>query len=248
MVFVEENHTLILGWSPRLFLIIAELAIANSNAKKPRIVILADKDKVDMEDAIRNHVGDTGHTKVICRSGSPIDLAALDVANPQAAKSIIILSPEDYANPDAQVIKMLLAITNSPNRRTEKYHIVAELRDAKNIAVAKMIGKNEVELVVPDDLIAKITVQTSRQVGLSSVYKELLNFSGDEIYFTQEPKLIGKTYGDVLASFTNASLIGLEINGATQLNPNMTTPIQLDDKLICIAADDNIIKLSGLAA
>lgn len=167
----EQNHTLILGWSSRLFLIISELAIANANVKKPRIVVLADQEKTVMEDEIRSHVADTGRTKVICRSGSPIDLAALDVVNPQSTKSIIILSPEGYADPDAQVIKMILAITNHPNRRAEKYHIVAELRDARNIAVAKMIGKDEIELVIPDDLIAKITVQTSRQVGLSSVYK-----------------------------------------------------------------------------
>uniref|UniRef100_UPI000B34E8A5 CASTOR/POLLUX-related putative ion channel n=1 Tax=Crenothrix polyspora TaxID=360316 RepID=UPI000B34E8A5 len=241
----EENHTLILGWSSRLFLIISELAIANANVKKPRIVILADQDKIDMEDQIRAHVADIGRTKVICRSGSPIDLAALDVVNPQATKSIIILSPEGYADPDAQVIKMILAITNHPNRRVEKYHIVAELRDAKNSAVAKMIGKDEIELVIPDDLIARITVQTSRQVGLSSVYKELLNFSGDEIYFKQEPTLVGKTYGDALASFAHSTLIGLQSDGIAQLNPDMATPIQIDDTLICIAADDDKIQVLG---
>jgi voltage-gated potassium channel Kch len=241
----EENHTLILGWSSRLFLIISELAIANANTKKPRIVILADQDKIDMEDQIRSHVSNIGRTKVICRSGSPIDLAALSVVNPQASKSIIILSPEGYADPDAQVIKMILAITNHPSRRAGKYHIVAELRDAKNIAIAKMIGKDEIELVIPDDLIAKITVQTSRQVGLSSVYKDLLNFSGDEIYFKKEAKLTGKTYGDALSSFEHSTLIGLCIDGITQLNPNMATPLQTSDTLICIAADDDKIRVTG---
>lgn len=241
----EENHTLILGWSSRLFLIISELAIANANVKKPRIVILADQDKIDMEDQIRTHVGNTGRTKVICRSGSPIDLSALEVVNPHASKSIIILSPEGVADPDAQVIKMILAITNNPHRRTDKYHIVAELRHTKNIAIAKMIGKDEVELVIPDDLIARITMQTSRQVGLSSVYKELMNFSGDEIYFSREPSLAGKTYGDALSSFADSTLIGLHTNGITTLNPSMTTTLQSDDQFICIAADDDKISISG---
>ena len=31
----EENHTLILGWSPRIFLIISELIEANKNAINP---------------------------------------------------------------------------------------------------------------------------------------------------------------------------------------------------------------------
>jgi ion channel POLLUX/CASTOR len=65
---VEENHTLILGWSSRIFLIISELVIANENQKKPRIVVLADKDKVEMEDEIRAKVGDTKNTRVVCRA------------------------------------------------------------------------------------------------------------------------------------------------------------------------------------
>ena len=68
---IEKNHTLILGWSTKIFTIISELVIANENQKKPRIVILADKDKVEMEDEIRSKVPQLRNTKVICRSGCP---------------------------------------------------------------------------------------------------------------------------------------------------------------------------------
>ncbi|MBP8242707.1 MAG: hypothetical protein KAX36_10025, partial [Thermoflexales bacterium] len=40
-VVVEEGHTLILGWSPKIFTILSELAIANESARKPRVVIVA---------------------------------------------------------------------------------------------------------------------------------------------------------------------------------------------------------------
>ena len=91
---IESNHTLILGWSPKVFAIINELIIANENQKQPRIVILADHDKVEMEDEIRAKLPNTKNTRVICRSGSPLDLDDLEVVNPHEAKSIIILSPE----------------------------------------------------------------------------------------------------------------------------------------------------------
>src|ERR1051326_8226538 len=120
---VEENHTLILGWSSRIFLIISELVIANENQKNPRVVILADRDKVEMEEEIRAKVGDTKNTRVVCRSGNTIDLVDLEIVNPHAAKSIIILSPDDTFDADAQVIKMILAITNNPHRRAEPYQI-----------------------------------------------------------------------------------------------------------------------------
>ena len=241
----EENHTLILGWSSRVFLVISELAIANESAAKPRIVILAQKDKVEMEDEIREKVGSTGRTKVICRSGSPIDLTELEIVNPHATKSIIILSPEGYTDPDAQVIKMILAITNNPNRRPEPYHIVAELRKSENVELAKMIGKEEVEIILPDDLIARITVQTSRQTGLSVVYKELLDFGGDEIYFKSEPGLAGKTYGEALTLFEGSSLIGIYSKGVTKLNPAMETTIGGGDQIVVISADDDKIRMGG---
>lgn len=244
----EENHTLILGWSTRIFLVISELAKANENAQKPRVVVLADRDKVEMDDEIRSKVEDTGRTKVVCRSGSPIDLSDLEIVNPHASKSIIILSPMEFADPDAQVIKMILAITNNPNRRAEKYHIIAELRDPKYVAVAKMVGKDEVEIVLADDLISRITVQTSRQTGLSVVYKELLDFGGDEIYFSEQPSLTGKTYGEAITAFADSAMIGIRFaDGKTKLNPPMDAKFSAGDKAVVIAEDDDTIHVAPKA-
>ena len=50
---LEQNHTLILGYSSKVFAIIGELIIANANQKNPSIVILADREKVEMDDEIR---------------------------------------------------------------------------------------------------------------------------------------------------------------------------------------------------
>src|SRR5438105_2611133 len=47
---LEHDHTLILGWSPRLPLIVRELVVANENRNHAAIVILADRDNTDMED------------------------------------------------------------------------------------------------------------------------------------------------------------------------------------------------------
>ena len=49
---VESGHTLILGWSPRIFPILAELAIANENVRRPLVVIFADRDREAMQDEI----------------------------------------------------------------------------------------------------------------------------------------------------------------------------------------------------
>jgi voltage-gated potassium channel Kch len=243
---VEKNHPVILGWSNQIFPIISELVIANENQDDPRIVILGDKDKVEMEEAIRDRVEDTLNTQIICRTGSPIDPGDLDMVSVQMSRSIIVLAPDDDDDPDSNVIKTILAITNSPKRRKEPYHIVAEIRDPRNMEVARMVGRDEAELVLVGDLISRITVQTCRQSGLSVVYTELLDFGGDEIYFKEEPGLAGKTFGEALLAYDDSTVIGLRLaKEGARLNPPMDTSIAAGDKVIVIAEDDDTIRLTA---
>ena len=241
---VEENHTLILGWSSKIFTILSEIVIANANQTKPRIVILAEKDKVEMEDEIRDRVGPTGKTKIICRTGNPIDVNDLEIVNPHSARSIIILPPDDDDS-DSSTIKSILALTNNPNRRREPYHIVAELRDPKDMDVARMVGRDETQLVLAGDLISRIIVQTCRQSGLSVVYTELLDFGGDEIYFADEPRLVGRTFGEALFAYEDSALIGLRFaDGRVQLNPPMDTCIKAGDRVIAVSEDNDTVRMS----
>jgi voltage-gated potassium channel Kch len=244
---IEKDHTLILGWSPKIFTVLSELVLANENRHKPRIVILAEKDKIEMEDEIRDEIGSTGKTKIICRTGTPLSLNDLEIVNPHQARSIIVIAPDDAEDPDSEVIKSILAITNNPNRRPEPYHIVAELAEPRNVEVAKMVGRDEAELVVTGDLIPRIIVQTSRQSGLSVVYTELLDFGGDEIYFQEEPKVVGMTFGEALLAYEESAIMGLRRrSGAILLNPPMDTRIEAGDKVIAISEDDDTVRVSGI--
>ncbi|MBI4822495.1 MAG: potassium transporter TrkA [Deltaproteobacteria bacterium] len=244
---VERGHTVILGWSEQVFTILGELIEANSSEKDACVVVLGAKDKVEMEDEIRDKVGDTKTTRVVCRSGSPIETFDLGIASIDSARSIVILGPDsDGEEGDVEVIKTLLAITNNPQRKKEPYHIVAEIRDPRNFEVAEMVGKSEAELVLVGDLIARIMAQTCRQSGLSVVYTELLDFGGDEIYFKDEGALVGKTYQEALFAYEKCSLIGIRpANGQPLLNPAMDRKIERGDRVIVIAADDAEVRLGA---
>lgn len=242
---VEENHTVILGWSSQIFQIISELVIANGNRRNACIAILAEKDKVEMEEEIRSRIPDTRTTRIVCRTGSPIDLTDLEIINPNASRSIIILSSE-ADDPDAHTIKTMLALTNNPHRRSSPFHIVAEIRDPQNLEVARMIAGNEVKVLPISELISRIAVQTCRQSGLSVVYNELLDFGGSEIYFKQEPGLAGKTFGDALLMYETSALIGVQHADKTvKLMPGMEYRFQAGDQVIVVAEDDDRIHLSG---
>jgi voltage-gated potassium channel Kch len=243
-VVVESDHTVILGWSSQIFTVVSELVEANASNRKACVAILADKDKVEMEDELRDKVGNTRSTRVVCRSGSPIDIADLEIVNPHAARSIIILSPET-PDADSLTIKTILAITNNPNRREAPYHIVATVRNPKNMQAARLVGRDEAELVLVDDLVARVTAQTCRQSGLSVIYTELLDFGGDEMYFKEEPALVGKTFAQALMNFEDSALMGIYSEGKSALNPPMDTVFKPGDQVIVVSEDDSTVRLSG---
>lgn len=238
---IETDHVLILGWSSKIFTIIPEIVEANENQKRGVIVILANMDKVLMEDEIKDKVGDTGNTVVICRTGDPIDVHDLQIANPFDTKSIIILDKDDE-NSDSQIIKTIVAIVTNPERREAPYHITAEMEDKKNFEVAKMVGGDEVELILSDEIISRIMVQTSRQSGLSVVYQDLMDFDGDEIYFEDADSMIGKTFRDILFAYEESAIMGIQYaDKSVEINPPMDTIFKKGDKVIGITEDDDTL-------
>lgn len=242
----EANHTVILGWSPQIFTVLSELIEANQNQRRACIAILAERDAVEMQDEIAARIPNSGRTRIVVRNGSPIDPAELEIVNPEAARSVIILAPE-VDDPDPHVIKVILALTNAPGRpENHRYHIVASLREKKNFDVARMVGRDEVQLVLTGDLIARVTAQTCRQSGLSVAYTELLDFGGDEIYFKHEPALAGRSFAEALIAYDDSAVIGVRFaDGGIRLNPPMDTRLGPDDRVIAISADDDTIRLRG---
>lgn len=243
---IDGNHTLILGWSEKIFTIIKELVEANANQKRPCIVILSEKDKVEAEEEIKSRVPSTRNTKIVVRSGSTLESSAAEMVNINEARSIIVLSPE-VENPDTYVIKTVLGITNGRHRREEPYHIVAEIRDERNIEAAELVGNNEAVYVLSEDLISRVIAQTCRQSGLSVVYSDLLEFEGDEIYFEKLPEnLVGKTYKDSLFAYETSSIIGVfTADGEVEINPPMDRVYNDGESVIAISEDDDTVIANG---
>ncbi len=242
---LETGHTVIIGWNSKVFTIISELVIANESEHKPVIVVLAERDKLEMEDEIREKVSSTKNTTVICRSGHPLDQDELMRANPYAAKSIIVLGDEDSPDQDSMTIKTTLALTNHPRRPPGTISIVGEVRNPANLEVARLVGKDEASWVLPLEMISKLTVQTCRQSGLSAVYSELLRFEGDEIYFSDQPGLVGLTHLECQMRFESSSVIGVVTADGPLVNPPADRVVEPGEHLIVLAEDDSTIELTA---
>ena len=238
-VVLEEGHTLILGWSDTIFTVLSELEIANEGQRKPSVVILAERDKVEMDDQIREKVRPK-RTRIISRSGSPIDLGHLALVRPELARSIVILSPEDDEEPDAQTIKTILALTKGHVHRDHTYKVVAEIQEPRNLRAAELVGGEEVVLIDKRETIAKLVVHSARQSGASVAVTELLDFKGDEIYIREDEALVGRSFDEALLGFEECSPIGLiETDDTVRLNPAGERRFAPGERLIAIAADDS---------
>ena len=233
-----NNHILILGWSNSIFSILKELSIANQNVKNAVVIIFSELDNEKMLDEIASKVNVKLNLKIITRSGDTSSPIELKMANPTGAKNIIILGQDK--NSDTKVITTILALHSM--LKNTKVSIIAQINDSKYVKNISQIKNVNVIPVLSKNIITNLTAQTLRQNGIGTVILDLLDFDGDEIYFSEIPQLIGKTYLEALISFEDSSVMGIiDKNNQTQLNPENETIINKGDKLIVISKDDDTI-------
>lgn len=241
---IETRHTLILGWSEQIYSIVHELILANENLDEACVVVLAEKDKMEMEDALRARIPETGVTRIVCRSGSPLDITDLAIVRPEETRAVIIVAPDDVQDPDAVVVKILLALLNAPDVGTTRGTVVATMRDEDNIQVARIVAGERARLIPGELVISQIITQTCRQPGLSMVYTELLDFGGDELYIHEEPALTDRTFLEALSMYEDSTLFGLRTaEGRILVNPPMDTIIGRGDAVIALSKDDDTVVL-----
>jgi len=238
------GHTLILGWSSRIYSVIRELDAANQNQKDPVIVIFSNIDRGEMEASLASNLGDIKHTKIITREGDPTNINELTRSNATAAKSIIILDAS--TDSDATVISTILAIQALD--KSSLVPIIAEMdSDLYSEALEESLERS-ISIVRSNQLITRVTAQSTRAAGLTPVLLDLLDFEGDEIYFGKAQDLAGHTYREALTAFGEASIIGLRTrDGKILVNPAGSTIINEGDAVIAIAEDDDRIIFEGFA-
>ena len=240
---VEVGHTLIIGRSDKLSVVISELVEANRSERGRAIVVLTADDPVEVTDEIRRDVKDLGTSRLVVRSGSPTRVNDLARMNPQDAKSVIVLSPDDDTA-RAYLVKVVLGL-NQLIPAGSATTIVAEAEDAEVAdALGEVVGPR-LNTVISSAIVARITAQVSRMSGLGAVYQELLDFDGDEMYIVPIPeRWVGSSFGQLTLASSKATIIGLErADGTVSLTVESESIVMAGDKAIGIAEDDSVFVL-----
>ena len=244
---LEKDHTLILGWNSKVIQIISEIAIANQNHKHSVIVVLADRDKVEMEEEIHRKVESLGKTRVVVRSGNPMSKTDLAIVDPNHAAAIVLLASEGAQGADSFSIKTCLALKGLEPGVSENCSIVGEIRNLSNLEAAELVSQGSVHWVLGEDLINRLIVQTCRQGGLSAVFTDLLDFEGSEIYLLEDSALKDLTYRDLSMKLEKSVAIGVTDGTNVHLNPNPEYTISSADKVIVIAENDSTLGFGAVA-
>merc|ERR1711871_1600337 len=226
---IEQGHTLILGWNDRILSLVQQICEANISEGGLPIVILAPKDKEEMDDYFQDALSDSDYpygSKIVTRGGSPIEVSKLLSVAVTFARSIVVLSMgDDPDEADAQSVRVTLALTGALAKinRAPSCHIVLELQDVDNADVAMlgvvppMIPEDTVIPVVSHDIIGKLMIQCSREIGLSSCFKNLMCFAGSECYFSAfdsgeglfDDGMTNKSFMDLCYRFKDAAVLGV---------------------------------------
>lgn len=224
---LEQDHTLVLGWNDRLLALLTEICEANRSEGGLPIVVLADRDKVEMDDFLMDALSadDRKGSKIVTRKGDPIESSKLVKVSVEHARSIIVLSEgEDPDEADAQSVRRILALTAGLDAlgKRIKTHVVLEIQDIDNAEVAMLgvttgVPEDVVVPVISHDIIGKLMIQCAREIGLSACFQALMTFEGSECYFSEwnsgcghvDDGMTGKRFGDVLYRFKDAAVIGV---------------------------------------
>jgi len=237
---LKNSHTVILGWSRKIDVVIKELMWANEETPSFSVAVLAPRDKLDMYSYLEQRLGTIMMKKIHCRSGDPSLISDLKIVSPETAKSILILC-FIKSRSDSMILKRSMALQKLLNINNATPPVVAEVHEKNNAEAIYSIGK--FHLILATEFITRVLVQVAREPGLSLVYEDLFSFRGNEIYAYNSPTLTGMTLKEVALSLPNSSVIGLlEDTGEVSLNKDYERVIGEKQKVLVIAEDDSLIK------
>lgn len=227
---LEKGHTVVVGWSPRLMAVIDELLAEDRRRSGVSVVVLADRDKQEMEDDFRTRYTGRERERVLFRTGNPSLRSDLELVGVDTARAVVVLSEGSYV--DAVAVRRSLA---AHDVEPDESHVVAELvnpRVARSLEVSTGGG---VSVVTVGEVVSDMFAQAIRAAGIATVFDELLSFGGHELYVRPPGDLIGLPIAEATTQIDGMTVLGV-IDGerGAQLLPPPERLITARDQLVMI--------------
>ena len=239
---LEEGHIVVLGFNESVLGIIEELVMANENGRGAPIVVMADRDKVEMEDRIAQRLPsklgalNPYGVRIVCRKGKLDSDDDVRICSLGTCKSVIIELDNDF-----MTIKALLACKHLLEQAgNDEAYVTAVIHGEENVRPAMVAGGDRAEIVFSKKIVSRLLVQSALQPGMSAVFDELLSFHGDELHMQPVHKAAGLLLSEVNNRLNEATAIGVVRNGTPIVNPGEDSTVRQGDNLVLISRKGTI--------
>jgi hypothetical protein len=115
--------------------------------------------------------------------GDPINRQTLESLDVHTFDHIIVLSDSDRLSAqqaDSRTLMTLLHLRNMAEKLGSNYTIVSEMQDVRNRNLAEVTRADD--FIVSDNLVSLLLAQVSENKGLNSVFTDIFDPEGSEIY------------------------------------------------------------------
>ncbi len=254
---IARDHILILGFDPKVSLIVRELARSTARLG---VVVLAREEKERMDAQLRfAHEMKTSHLKLTCRTGDPQSEVSLLRVCAERAKTIVLTSPSHLDDEHAlrYLVSVLLAVRRAIGKRFEG-RVVVESRRAIHAPLITLTGEAglagdhavPIDVYASDDVLARVLAQSVREAGVYFALRELLSFRGSEVYLEPLPHaLVGKSFNEAHGRITDGIAIGVfRADGSYRICPPEGTFLELapTDQLLVLEENRDAFSLGPL--
>ncbi|MGF1665818.1 MAG: hypothetical protein ACFCVC_06055 [Acidimicrobiia bacterium] len=228
---LEAGHTVVVGWSPRLLPVLDELLAESPGGRKVSVVVLADRDKTQMEDDFRARHDGPDRRRVVFRSGKPESRADLAMVSVDRARSVIVLSEGSFV--DAKAVRRALAAFEL---EPDGAHVVAELSNSRVATSVRASTGGGVVAVTVGEVVADMLAQAIRTPGMAFVFDELLSFTGNEFYVVEPGSTEGLTFERAVLAVPGVIVVGLvNADGTVVLAPARGRVIEAGERLVVVS-------------
>lgn len=246
---------LILGWNEHLYDIVQEF----DKYLKPGtpLLVVAAHTEEDASALFQEHIkSPLKNAQLTYKRLDYVKQGALNELQVEKIDCVVLLADDsnDESDPDSRTIMTLLLLRDLQRHLPEQQRkrIVAEIVHAANCELLQ--DERHLDLIISPQMVSMLLTQISQQIMLKSVYDDLLDAGGNEIYlkpisrYTNHPEK--SVFSDIMAAAVEKKelAIGIKImrenedsqrNFGIYINPPRDHVFALEqgDKVIAVAED-----------
>lgn len=246
-----DGHVVVVGWTDRTGIICRDLFSSEGRlqrwldlrgVRRLRVAVLSRTVGPVQVQQLADTLGNVAPpSRVILRSGSPLETAHLERVDVLHAGSVVIPGVEATSasadEQDAAVIKALCAVAASVPTEADSPPCVCELFDVRKVPVARRAYPGPLEVIVSDVIVGRLLAYDLMHPGIGAVCTELLTHGEGATFYIYDWTDAPTTFEAVERRVEGGILLGVVRgrDGSCVLCPDGATTVDEGDALVVVA-------------